>query len=213
MAGYGKMNLMVHSIQPTSEHILEFAALRMRLMRARGIIPLLLGPLMIRDADGVLPDIGVDEVGRQGLPADLVAEFDHLLQDHLPHLRDLLDDFEREVEGSRARGLVRGVVPDSQVAVVERFLDRDARAGVEREHLVQQVQGVRVCVGEETVEGDLGHEREIAHVVLCSRGADSGESLFVRRAEVVEDLVQLVDVVATLEEWPATEEFGQDTAD
>lgn len=97
--------------------------------------------------------------------------------------------------------------------MLEGFLDGDTGAGVEGEHLVQQVQCVRVRGREQTVEGDFRHEREIAHVLLCSGRADSGEGLFVRRTEIVEDLVQLVDVVAALEEWSATEEFGQDTAD
>ena len=43
-------------------------------------------------------------------------------------------------------------------------------------------------------------------------GADAGEGLFVGGAEVVQDLVQLVDVVATLEEGLAAEEFSQDAA-
>jgi hypothetical protein len=29
----------------------------------------------------------------------------------------------------------------------------------------------------------------------------------------VKDLIELVDVVAALEEWPATEQFGEDTTD
>ena len=79
-----------------------------------------------------------------------------LVQDHLAHLRDLLDDFEVEVEGCGAGGLVRGVVPDVQVGVLEGFLDGDAGRGIEGEHAVQEVQGVWVGVGEEGWKETLG---------------------------------------------------------
>jgi len=69
---------------------------------------------MIRDANGILPiHIGIDKVTRQGLSANFMAEFNHLLENHLSHLWDLLHDFEGEVEGGWAHGLVGDVVPDA----------------------------------------------------------------------------------------------------
>jgi hypothetical protein len=62
------------------------------------------------------------------------------------------------------------------------------------------------------VEGDLLHAREVADVVLGAGGADAGKCLFVRCSQVVQDLVELVDVVAALEEGLAAEEFGEDAA-
>jgi hypothetical protein len=62
------------------------------------------------------------------------------------------------------------------------------------------------------VEGDLLHAREVADVVLGAGGADAGECLFVGGSQVVQDLVELVDVVAAFEEGLAAEEFGEDAA-
>ncbi len=124
----------------------------------------------------------------------------HLVQNHEPHLGDLFHDLEAEVEGGGARQLVRGVVPDAQVAVLEGLLDVDAGRGVEGEHQVQEVQGVRVGAREELLEGDLGHVGQVADVFLGAGGADALQGGFGGRAEVVEDLVELVDVVAAFEE-------------
>jgi hypothetical protein len=103
-------------------------------------------------------------------------------------------------------------VPDLQVRVFEGLLDADARAGIEGQQAVQKVEGVRVGGAEERVEGDLLHAGEVADVVLGAGGADAGECLFVGSSQVVQDLVELVDVVAAFEEGLATEEFGEDAA-
>lgn len=42
--------------------------------------------------------------------------------------------------------------------------------------------------------------------------ADAAEGFFVGGAEVVEDLVELIDVVAAFEEGFAAEELGEDAA-
>lgn len=44
---------------------------------------------------------------------------------------------------------------------------------------------------------------QVADVFLRAGGADPREGLLVGRAEDVEDLVELVDVVSALEEWSA----------
>lgn len=103
-------------------------------------------------------------------------------------------------------------MPDVQVRVLEGRLDGDAGGGVEGEHVVEKVQRVGVGVGEEVRELALGHEGEVAHVLLGAGGADARECLFVGGSEDVEDLVELVDVVAALEERAATEELGEDAA-
>lgn len=58
----------------------------------------------------------------------------------------------------------------------------------------------------------LGHVGEVAHVLLGAGGADAREGLLVGSPEDVEDLVELVDVVAALEEGAAAEELGENAA-
>lgn len=103
-------------------------------------------------------------------------------------------------------------MPDLQVGVFERVLDADPRAGVEGEQAVQKIQGVRVCGAEERVEGNLLHAREVADVVLGAGGADAREGFLVGGSQVVQDLVELVDVVAAFEEGLAAQELGEDAA-
>jgi hypothetical protein len=47
---------------------------------------------------------------------------------------------------------------------------------------------------------------------LCSGGPYSSESIFSRGTEEVEDFVELVDVILSLEDWLSTEKFGQNTS-
>ena len=54
--------------------------------------------------------------------------------------------------------------------------------------------------------------RQVADVLLGTRRADAGKRLFVGSAEDVENLVELVDVVATLEERATNKELGENTA-
>jgi hypothetical protein len=78
--------------------------------------------------------------------------------------------------------------------------------------VVEEVQSVWVGVREEVGELPLGHVGQVAHVFLGAGRADAGECLFVGSAEDVQDLVELVDIVAAFEEGAAAEEFGQDAA-
>ena len=57
------------------------------------------------------------------LLADVLAEPVHLSKDHLLHLADIFHDLELEVERSRARRLVGGIMPDVQVSVLKSLLD------------------------------------------------------------------------------------------
>lgn len=157
--------------------------------------------LVIRDGDvsllGHLLLLGC--VGLR-LLADGSAEANNLVKDHLAHILDIIDDLEVEVECCGACGLVGGVMPDVQVWVLESFLDGDTGGGVKGQHAVQQVQGVGVGVGEQTLEGDLWHEGQVAHVFLGAGGANAREGLLVWCTQIVQDLVQLVDIVTTLKE-------------
>jgi hypothetical protein len=102
-------------------------------------------------------------------------------------------------------------MPDVEVAVLESLLNRYSARGIKCKHAVKEVEGIEVGVGEEALERDFGHEREIANVVLGTRGANTGESFFTRGTKIVQNLVQLVDVIATFEKWSPTEEFRKDT--
>ena len=104
-------------------------------------------------------------------------------------------------------------MPDRQVAVLECFFDCDTLAGVECQHAVKQVESIGVCAREELVEGDLGHVGQVADVFLGAWRSDTGEGRFRGRTEVVKDLVELVDVVAALEERFAAKKLGEDAAD
>ena len=82
-------------------------------------------------AGGVLGEHLLLHVGA-GLDADELAEALHLIEDHLLHLADVVHHLEVEVEGLGAHRLVRRVVPDVQVPVLQRRLHRDALRRVER---------------------------------------------------------------------------------
>jgi hypothetical protein len=181
----------MHSVQPSSQDMFQIIIpLDVCLMRTRGIASRLLSPLMVRDTHTILPrHIRIYHIRGQRLASHLVAELDHLLQDHLAHLRHFVDNLKAEVKGGWTDGLVAGVVPNAEVGVLERLLYRDAGGWVEGEHLVQKVEGIRVCVGEETLERDFGHEGKVAHIFLRPWRADTREGFFVGGAEEVENLV------------------------
>lgn len=147
------------------------------------------------------------------LLADGSAEADDLVENHLAHVGDFVDDLEVEIEGRGAVWLVRGVVPDVQVGVLEGLLDGDTRRRIECQHAVQQVQRVGVGLGEQLLEGYLRHEGQVAHVFLCAGGSNACQGLFVGCTQVVQDLIQLVNIIAALEEGSAAKELGKDAAD
>lgn len=103
-------------------------------------------------------------------------------------------------------------MPDLEIAMLESFFDCDSLGRVEGEHFFKEVESVWVCLWEEADEGDGWHVWEVTDIFLSTWGADSAEGFFVGCSEVVQDLIELVDVVAALEEGTATEEFGEDTA-
>lgn len=147
-----------------------------------------------------------------GNGADELSESHHLVQDHAAHLTNILNHLKVEVEGGGAVGLVRGVVPDVQVGVLKSLLHADTGRGVKGEHLVEKIEGVWVGLGEQAGERFLGHEWQVAHVFLGSGRSNARERLLVGGSEDVEDLVQLVNVVAALEEGSAAQQLSQNTA-
>jgi hypothetical protein len=169
--------------------------------------------VVIRDGDvSLLSDLLL--LGGVGLRllADGSPEADDLVEDHLAHLGHFINDLEVEVEGGGAVWLVRSVVPDVQVGVLEGLLDGDTRRWIERQHTVQQIQRIGVGLREQLLEGHLRHEWQIAHIFLGAGRSNARQGLFVWCTQVVQDLIQLVDIVTALEEGSATEELGEDTA-
>ena len=102
-------------------------------------------------------------------------------------------------------------MPNVEIPVLECSFDRDTRRGVKGKHFIEEVESVRVCLRKETLEGYFVGEGEVANVFLGARGTDAGEGLFIGGAEIVEDLVELVDIVTAFEERAAAEEFSEDT--
>lgn len=146
------------------------------------------------------------------LVADMVAEPHDLVQDHLSHLLHVFHHFKGEVESLGAGWFVGRVVPDVKISMFQSILNRDTRRGIECQHAIQQVEGVRIGLGKQPLERNLRHIWEISDIFLGTRRANSRQGLFVGRTQVVQDLVELVDVVTALEEGSATEQFGQNTS-
>lgn len=103
-------------------------------------------------------------------------------------------------------------MPDVQVWMLESFLDRDTRRGVECEHEVQKAQCVWVGVGKELGEGALSHVGEVADVFLSSRRSNSAEGFLVGCTKNVENLVELIDVISALEKWAPSKQLGQNAS-
>lgn len=104
--------------------------------------------------------------------------------------------------------MVRG-----DVRVLERLLDRRALLRVEREGAVEEVERLGRRLGEEGGERPALADRQGADVVARAPGCDRIELVERRRANHIEDEVELVPVVPAGEEWPAREEFREDAAD
>lgn len=160
----------------------------------------------------------------------------HLFDDHPLHPLGRVLLLEPKVELGRARRLVGRVVPDAQVRVLQRLCARDPPGGVEGEKAGEQVVRERVRVRVQVLVRDpaLVGQRTDVVLSLCATpgihqhsekgpmetdggthagGADPAQGRVVGRAEVVQDLVELVDIVAALEDRPAAEELGEDATD
>ena len=49
---------------------------------------------------------------------DMCSEALNFLKDHLPHLRHILNDLKRKIEGARAVWLIRSIVPNVKIAML-----------------------------------------------------------------------------------------------
>ena len=98
----------------------------------------------------------------------------------------------------------------------------DPARWVESQHLIEQIDsvwvgwedlaGAVVCLGELAVEVDFWLIWEVADVLLGARGTNALERLLIRRAKLLDDLVELVDIILTLEEWTSTKQLCQNTS-
>jgi hypothetical protein len=145
--------------------------------------------------------------------ANFTSEASNFVEDDCSELGDLLDNLKAEIEFCRTSWFITRVVPDGEVWVLESFFGGDALCGDEGEHLLQKVEGVGVGTGEELLVWDARHERQPADILAGARGADELESALVRGTEDVENLVELVDVILTLQEGLASQKFGKNTTD
>lgn len=55
-----------------------------------------------------------------------LSETSDFVQDHLTHLGHLVDNFEAKVERCGACWLIRGVMPDGEISMLEGIFDGDA---------------------------------------------------------------------------------------
>ena len=53
---------------------------------------------------------------------------------------------------------------------------------------------------------------QVSNVLLCTGRADAGEGVLVWRPKEMEDLIELVDIIPTFEEWLTAEKLCQDTS-
>lgn len=65
---------------------------------------------------------------------------------------------------------------------------------------------------EEGLERDLLHVWKVAHIFLCARRPNAREGRLGWCSQKVENLVQLVDVIAALEERLAAQQLSKNTA-
>ena len=163
---------------------------------ARGKRLLRLGLFLLPDTLLVLGDRDVGLLGdllllrgsgglRLGLLPDDGTEAHNFLVDHTTHLLYVIHHLEVEIEGCGACRLVRCVVPDVQVWVLQGLFNRNTRRGVECQHAVEQIKRIGVGTGEQALEGNLGHERQVAYVFLGPGRSDAAQGLLVRSAQVV----------------------------
>lgn len=88
------------------------AVLSRVLLRSRVLCRPLVGTLRHGYVPGLLlPDLAMPGAGA-GYRAHCLAEAQNLVENDVAHLANVINDFEVEVEGGGAVGLIRGIVPD-----------------------------------------------------------------------------------------------------
>jgi len=156
--------------------------------------------------------LSADLASSTSLGTNFRAERVNFLNDQFLHSFDAILFFEAEIEFELADRFVGGVMPDLQVRVIQSLFAADTFGGVEAKHLGQEIGGKRVCIGEEGREGDARFDRERSNVILSTRRADATQCIFRRSAQIVKNLVELINVVSTLEDWLSTEKFGKNAS-
>lgn len=99
-----------------------------------------------------------------------------------------------------------------EVGVSKRFIGRNALRWVELEQLVKQIDCERVCFGEHVLEGHSGNSRESSHLDFGRVVNESLHCIVVWRAEDAQNLVELVIVVTSTEEWQPRDHLSHDAA-
>lgn len=143
---------------------------------------------------------------------DVVTEAPNFVVDGNSQIRDLLELFEPEIEELGAGRFIGRVVPDGKVLVLKSLLGSDALRWYESEHALQQIQGIWVGIGEGMPEWNPRHVWQTGNVFSCAWLANHLQSVFVGRAQTLENLVELVDVVLALKEWLSAQKFGENTS-
>lgn len=128
---------MMHRVQPSSQVLLQPLVSHVCLMRPWHVISSLLCPLLLWYTNTVLPAQTDIDCEWNRLPPDAVSKSDNLVQDHLSHVRHTLNHLKAEVERRGALRLVRSVVPDMKVPVLQCLLNRYPRRRVEGQHTVE----------------------------------------------------------------------------
>lgn len=96
--------------------------------------------------------------------------------------------------------------------MVQRLFTADTLGGIEAKHSRQQINSQRVSVREQRREEDARLDREGPNIILRARGTDATQRVFRRRTEIMQNLVQLVHIVAPLEYRLPTKELCKDTS-
>jgi len=147
------------------------------------------------------------------LNANHGAEGVDLFNNHLLHTLHAFLLFKGEVELRLAHWLVVGIVPDTEVGVVQCLLARDALGRIECEHLGQKVDRKGVRVGVKRRERNARLDRKGSNVILSPRRANASEGIFAGRTKIVKNLIQLVHVISSFEDGLSAKEFRENASD
>ena len=99
---------------------------------------------------------------------------------------------------------------DLRILVRERLLACKATRRVECEHASEEVECLGIRVAVHSREGHARANGQRADVLLRTRRANAAQCILGGRAEALEDLVELVDVVAALEDRLAAKQLRED---
>ena len=99
-----------------------------------------------------------------------------------------------------------------EVRVSQRILHQDPLVRVEGEHSLQEVQGFAVRVGVKFCPGDLWLVRQGLNITASLLVNDTVEILLAWGTEDCKDVVQLVKVVFSREDWSVGQHLREDTA-